>query len=76
MNGKYTSMLKMQNRTRYTFLMDAGMTVSLTVRIFLRPASLQFALACFTTRRGRIRFFSSHSATSESKSDVTHLTMR
>ena len=26
-NGKYTSMLKMQNRTRYTFLMDAGMTV-------------------------------------------------
>lgn len=26
-NGKYTSMLKMQNRTRYTFLMDGGMTV-------------------------------------------------
>lgn len=26
-NGKYTSMLKMQNRTKYTFLMDGGMTV-------------------------------------------------
>jgi hypothetical protein len=26
-NGKCTSMLKMQNRTRYTFLMDGGMTV-------------------------------------------------
>jgi hypothetical protein len=26
-NGKYTSMLKMQNRTRYTFVMDGGMTV-------------------------------------------------
>ena len=26
-NGRYTSMLKMQNRTRYTFLMDGGMTV-------------------------------------------------
>ena len=27
LNGKYTSMLKMQNRTKYTFLMDGGMTV-------------------------------------------------
>ena len=26
-NGKYTSMLKMQNRTKSTFLMDGGMTV-------------------------------------------------
>jgi hypothetical protein len=26
-NGKYTSMLKMQNRTKHTFLMDGGMTV-------------------------------------------------
>ena len=26
-NGKYTSMLKMQNRTKYTFLMDGAMTV-------------------------------------------------
>jgi len=26
-NGKYTSMLKMQNRSQYTFLMDGGMTV-------------------------------------------------
>ncbi len=26
-DGKYTSMLKMQNRTRYTFLMDGAMTV-------------------------------------------------
>jgi hypothetical protein len=25
--GKYTSMLKMQNRTKYTFLMDGAMTV-------------------------------------------------
>ena len=25
--GRYTSLLKMQNRTRYTFLMDGGMTV-------------------------------------------------
>jgi len=26
-NGRYTSMLKMENRTRHTFLMDGGMTV-------------------------------------------------
>jgi|SRR6266478_2242658 len=26
-NGKYTSILKMQNRTKYTFLMDGAMTV-------------------------------------------------
>jgi hypothetical protein len=26
-NGKYTSMLKMQNRTQHTFLMDGAMTV-------------------------------------------------
>jgi hypothetical protein len=68
-NGKYTSMLKMENRTRHTFLMDGGMTVP-DARTSSRPASLQFARACSITRGGRIRSFSWHSATSDWRSDV------